>query len=155
MAGRVTGDWSSLPPMHACLFIGAAVLMAVGCGEPKPAVCPVSGSVTYRGKALPGGTVMFMREGGGRSVMGVIDSQGNYRLEAEPGSYRVELNDKPPITDVGESPDDEFVAPEMVGPPTPSQWRPILPHRFRRFGTSGLMATVSADGVNQIDFHLE
>jgi len=61
------------------LTISAALLL--GCsGAKRPAIAKVTGTVTYKGKAVEGAQVSFMAEGAPRAAIGKTDAQGKYQL---------------------------------------------------------------------------
>jgi hypothetical protein len=62
--------------------------LATGCSKPKGTI---SGKVTYQGKALPGGFVIFLPEKG-PAVNATIDSEGKYRADNVPvGTARISV----------------------------------------------------------------
>jgi len=72
------------------------LLLLAGCGGGGIAgLYPVTGTVTYQGKAVDGATVSFLNESEGRPATAITKSDGTYELftldssGALPGSYRV------------------------------------------------------------------
>jgi hypothetical protein len=66
---------------HVVVF--SVFLFAFGCGEESntPETAPVTGTVTYKGKPVIGGTVTFIPESGpGNPGIGYIDRDGTYSL---------------------------------------------------------------------------
>ena len=62
------------------VLVAVLCLLAAGCGGPsRPETVPVSGRVTYQGKPVPMGQIMFYPDQG-RPATGAIDADGNYRL---------------------------------------------------------------------------
>src|SRR5262249_4602748 len=51
----------------------------------------VSGQVTYKGKPVTGGEVMFVTEAG-FSSKGIIDKNGNYTISAPIGNVKISVN---------------------------------------------------------------
>jgi hypothetical protein len=90
---------SRLPAyVHVCLavIILCGVLSLAGCGSGGIAgVYPVTGTVTYQGKAVEGATVSFLNESEGRPATAITTAEGVYELftldssGALPGNYRV------------------------------------------------------------------
>lgn len=80
------------------LFLAA---LLTSCSRPEAALAPVSGQVFYRGRLLPGGTIVFTpnpdRGGHGPQAVAEIDPQGRYVLHtggkkgAVPGWHRVTI----------------------------------------------------------------
>lgn len=85
----------------------AAVLAAAGgCGpSAPPAPATVRGAVTFQGRPLAGGLVVFAPDrdkgNGGRPVAAAVEPDGSYALAADgsatvpPGWYRVTISDPP------------------------------------------------------------
>src|SRR5262245_16358306 len=73
---------------RACslLVIAAALLVqSWGCGgsdgkPPEGLTVPVKGQVTYKGKPLTGGSIMFEPVDGGREAHGTIQPDGTFSL---------------------------------------------------------------------------
>ena len=59
----------------------SATVIAVGCGERRPATYPVEGRLRFEdGRPVPFGTVEFRSAEAGITARGTIDSQGRFRL---------------------------------------------------------------------------
>ena len=115
----------------AALSLGAAALLATtaGCGAssaepPIGATVPVRGVVTYKGKPLTQGTVVFEPDAG-REAHGPIQPDGSFVLTtfrkddgALPGAHRVSVADVP---------------------------KNVLPLKFRNAASTGLEIEVSAE----------
>lgn len=114
------------------------VLFAAGCGQVEP-MGQVRGRVTYKGKPVPGGIVLFVPTSG-VAAGGGIDAEGNYRLlSRKPGDGALTGTHKVAIV-----------------PPTPDQMPagyPRFPEHYRDPETSGLTAEVGK-GNNICDFEL-
>lgn len=109
---------------------------------------PVVGKVTYRGKPVPTGTVMFTPEEG-PAATGNIAPDGTYRLTtyregdgAVIGRHKVTIT---ALQDMGN------VLPEQRSPTPP----PLVPVKYLSAETSGLTAEVKPNVTNTIDFHLK
>jgi hypothetical protein len=137
-----------------------AVLLG-GCGGPN--LARVTGKVTYNGKPVTGGKIMFYPESG-RMALGEIGSDGTYTLTtfkpgdgALVGSHRIAIES----TKVGpgnmETP--KTFEEEMKGVPPGGkilvagkvEW--LVPEKYSRVETSGLTRTVER-GENKIDLDL-
>jgi hypothetical protein len=80
--------------LRRSLFL-SAFLLAAGCGSKGT----VSGKVTYKDKAVPGGKVQFKTEKG-KSYLGTIKEDGSYTVEkvpAGPVTITVEPNEPPKL----------------------------------------------------------
>jgi hypothetical protein len=88
---------------RAVLVLAVAVA-AAGCGPGRPAVAPVDGVVTMKGKPLPGLRIQFMPDPNkgtkGPTSAGVTDEQGRFKLKcadkrdgAVVGWHKVVIND--------------------------------------------------------------
>ncbi|WP_406694387.1 hypothetical protein V5E97_25255 [Singulisphaera sp. Ch08] len=73
------------------------ILGIAGCQDDGPAIAPVTGTVTYRGKAVPNLTINFIPTNG-RPSWGMTDSSGYYYLHwdedhdgAEVGPHQVSV----------------------------------------------------------------
>jgi hypothetical protein len=126
----------------------AAVLLAqAGCGGGGPRTAVVRGKVTYQGKAVPNGTVMFVPKSG-PSATGEIQSDGSYTLTttrsgdgAVPGTHQVVIS---AVQNQGDRlPEDR------------SPWpAPIVPSKYSSVATTDLKAEVK-DQENEINFDLQ
>lgn len=79
---------------------GCCLLMALatGCTPDGPDIARVVGEVKMDGKPLPGATVVFIPQAGGRPAVAETDANGNYTLEFSggregtiPGVNKVEI----------------------------------------------------------------
>ncbi|MDX2036655.1 MAG: hypothetical protein SFX72_08380 [Isosphaeraceae bacterium] len=85
--------------------IGLAALLLSGCGSTDAvptSTLPVKGVVTFRGRPLTSGTIVFEPEGRGREAHGEIGPDGSYALStftkddgAVPGPHRVAIKGTP------------------------------------------------------------
>ena len=128
--------WRNLWP------VAAGWLAVAGCGPSSaPAPVPVRGLVTFQGRPLAGGTVVFApdldRGTSGRPVSATLGYAGDYSLadaqRLPPGWYRVALADAP------------------VAGRVPSGF----PAALRRPDRSGLTREVRPGGENVLDFNVE
>jgi hypothetical protein len=130
-------------------FCGAAsLLLAAGCGGGVKPV-PVRGDVTLDGKPLAEAGVLFSPKEQGAVAIGVTDAAGKFQLStpnydgALPGAYRVTVTKQ------------QILGEENYGRLGPKavhvKW--ITPEKYSRMETSGLQATVKAEG-NEFHFAL-
>ena len=61
------------------IFLAGGLLASCGCGPGRPATTRVSGRVTYQGKPVTEGRIVFQPEHG-RPAMGTLDADGRYTL---------------------------------------------------------------------------
>jgi hypothetical protein len=143
--------------MRTARKLGQSLVMVVllqlaGCTRGPAPLSPVSGKVTYKGLALPTGTIVFApdaaRGQSGPLAYGKIDSNGSYRLYtgdnagAAAGWYRITVTAMaPPTTPISTS--------------VPSLPQSLLPEKYRDPGLSKLACEIKASRVNEIDFNLE
>ena len=141
-AERVPSPRHPVTPSPRLLLL---LVAAGGCGEAaKPGPAGVSGAVTFAGRPLAGGVIVFApdRDRGtpGKPVSAALDADGRYRLTRDgvpavpPGWYRVAIADSP------RSWGDDAVR---------------LPPPLKRPDRSGLAREVRAGRENVFDFHVE
>lgn len=140
-----------------CALVCGFGLAGCGGGEVKPPpLFPVTGTVTYQGKAVPGATVVFLPTAKQKAKdpplfrpFGVADDEGNYSLmwsedhEGAPaGQYKVAISAVAPATDDEEG---------------DSQTKPAnaVPDKYGNPATSGFSATVEDGGENVFNFELK
>ena len=150
-----------------CLLLTGALLamLLTGCGG-GPRLGKVSGRVTFNGKPVPTGTIMFYPDAGPAAV-GAIGPDGTYTLTtikpgdgAVVGSHRVTIH----ATTVGpgslvdpKSFEEEIELAQRKDPkakvlvPGKVEW--IVPEKYSRPDTTDLTAQVRS-GTNSIDFPL-
>ncbi|MCS7305346.1 MAG: hypothetical protein NZ602_09605 [Thermoguttaceae bacterium] len=133
----------------------AAGVVLAGCGGSEFQLAPAKGKVTYKGKPLEFGTVIFIPEKGPAAI-GQIQSDGTFVLEtgtqsgrmrkgAVVGKHKVEIRCletqrpgyKPPA-------DQEMPA-----------GKSLIPTKYNQADTSGLTAEVTAKGPNEFTFDLK
>jgi hypothetical protein len=133
----------SVPRLVRCDISILLLAVLVGCGSKTS---PVNGRVKFKDgsdvSVLKGFTVSFEPEADRISGSGELDSDGKFTITtfsandgAIPGRHRVAISPPDPIPDA----------------PPP---KPVLPQKYRDFGTSGLTAEIKP-GVNNVEFELE
>ena len=136
------------------------ILLAVGCGGPsRPATAPVCGHVTYQGKPVPLGQIVFYPEKG-RPAMGAIggrqlsvDNLRDRRRRAVPGRYQVTIQ---AMRTIGGGARPKTLEEELHGVgrgfgQVVTEW--LVPEKFARQETTPLTAKVKL-GPNTINFDL-
>jgi hypothetical protein len=134
-------------PAHTSRWAAlAAALVLSGCGGGQPKTAVVRGTVTYKGKPVPNGTVSFI-PASGPAATGEIGPDGSYTLTtfrkgdgAVLGMHKVVIAAMQDMT--GRLPEDR-------NPLPPS----IVPDKYTSIGTTDLTAEVK-DGENTINFTL-
>jgi hypothetical protein len=131
-------------------FLLPLLVLAAGCGGSAGQFVPVAGKVTFRGKPLAAGTIVFApdpdRGTTAIPVCAEIQSDGMYRLKPSdapgiaPGWYRVTVAAV------------EIVPAQGTSPAVP---RSLLPDRYRDPELSGLICEVKPGRENSINFNLE
>lgn len=131
----------------ACLLLG---LSAVGCGG---GLAPVTGKVSYKGKALSGGSIQFLGSDGA-AYPAEIGSDGTYSVKVRTGEAKVLVtanNDAAMVEHVtrlshaGQS----GKGGSLGGPRNFS----LIPTRYGSWETSGLSRSIKS-GKNTLDFDL-
>jgi len=125
------------------------LLIVAGCAKKGGMeTAPVSGKVTYRGKALTTGTVMFI-PARGPAATGEIGKDGIYKLTTyRPDDGAIIGAHKVTITALQGM---EGVLPE-VRSGTPG---PLVPAKYLNDETSGLTAEVKPKTNNEVNFDLK
>jgi hypothetical protein len=122
--------------------LSVGCLAAAGCGQAdRPAPVAVRGAVTFQGRPLAGGVVVFAPDADrgtpGRPLSTAVGYHGEYQFadaqKVPPGWYRVALAD----------------APQANGGPSG------FPAALRRPDRSGLSREVRPGGENVLDFSVE
>lgn len=122
------------------LLAASLALPLAGCGDSGPALYPVKGTVTFNGKPLNTGSVMFVPQSKGPAAYGPIAEDGTYNLTTDdkdgalPGKHRVMIN---AVKDNGVSAAHSYLIPAKFGS-----------------DASGLDAEVTEQDENTIDFAL-
>ena len=132
-------------PRAFCIVVVAALLGAVGCNQSsRPPLAPVRGTVTYDGKAVQHGRIVFSppdrRPAYGRIVDGkIVEVSSHVPDDGAPvGRYSVGITSYDPPED-------------MYSKPGPS----LLPALYANPETSGLVVDIKAGRLNTLDLRLE
>lgn len=122
-----------------------------GCRRGPAPIIAVTGKVTFKGSAVPGGIIVFCpdrsRGHGGPIAAGIIENDGSYVLKTEdkpgaaPGWYRVTLVSH-----------DSSIQPASGRYAIPGS---LLPEKYRDPELSQLACEVQPDRPNRIDFNLD
>jgi hypothetical protein len=147
-------------------FTLLSCLVITGCGPSRPETAPVSGLVTYAGKPVPVGQIVFRPENG-RPAIAAINANGRYTLTtfksgdgALLGKHVVTItatrahDGPPPPKDSQDPPSPKSLLEEVRvggGGRRAVEW--IVPATYSRSETTPLNAEV-ARGQNTINFNL-
>ncbi len=152
-----------------CAAFAVAMMVLAGCGgagtSDRPDTVEVTGTVTYNDVPVAGATVTFKPQSSdGRGATGRTDDSGRYQMTTFepndgviPGEYHVTvtkaIGPETPQGDVEIDLDDtgDDLSQPAAGS---SETEVFLPQRYAEAETSGLDATVTADGENVFDFAL-
>jgi hypothetical protein len=153
---NTSGPGAAPPAWWRCFPFGLLVLamVAAGCGGQRASyqTAEVTGKVTYKGKALPGGMVNFVADKGGVASNGVIDENGNYKISAPIGDVHISVDNrmlekKGPGGPVLRRPDSD-------APTVPKGTYVQIPEKYAATDFSGLTYKVVA-GTQTHDIPLE
>jgi hypothetical protein len=137
----------------------AASLLGCRGAEDLPPLAPVHGRVTFQGKPLPAGWVIFrpdVRQGNAaqHEARGLIDAEGNYQLSTPvgtslrvgvvPGQYRVAVADPKEL---------DKTAPRKHGKkPEPKS---LIPLKYSNPDSSGIVVQVTEGASGDYDIELD
>jgi len=162
------GQTSDMAARLRILIVATLLACGGGCsgGGKHPATAPVSGTVTYQGKAVEGATVSFSLVGGGGVSTAITDAAGKYVLRtfgeadgAVPGDYKVTITKiKAQGRSPGKTPDqisEEYAALQARGEPIPEPViQYLVPEKYSTAQSTPEQRTVKAGEPNVIDFQL-
>lgn len=132
----------------AAVVVGALLLGLAGCG---PGRATVAGKVTYRGKPLATGSVVFVG-GDRRPITAEIGTDGTYTAQGVlEGPNHVAVVSYDPATLV---PTDKAGRPKEPPDVDPKLWFPI-PDKYSEADTSGLVYTVARHNTNPFNIDLD
>ena len=154
----------------------ALFIFLSGCGDDGPATYPVSGKVTLDGTAVEGAVITFVPAGSGAATAATSKADGTFTAKAQAGNYKLKVSKFDPL-DGGHSPyGDGGGAPEPAKKMTQEEQiaameagygeadatpqgkeqkaKNNLPDKYNDIGTSGLTATVTSGGTNEVTLAL-
>ena len=130
-----------------CFLALLVMFLISGCGSKFPVTARVNGTVSYGGKPVGNGTILFTPEAKGNAATGEIRADGSFQLTtfqrndgAVVGTYKVSMFVNPP----GEpgNPGQEFAG-----------GKPPIPVKYNSPTTSDLKVTINS-GENKLDLKL-
>lgn len=126
---------------QGCKELWASVLIAMaslaGCGGDGGAT--IDGKVTYQGQPVTSGLINFSAPGK-RPIGAPLQPDGSYQLVLSPGEYQVRVDSPAPLP-----------AGWKEGDPLPSDKDRPVPAKYANFDSSGLTATIEANGDESVD----
>jgi len=136
-----------------CLSVLALILSGCGGNRNRPRTAKVTGVVTYDGKPIPSGSLLFVPVGGGSPAQGNIATDGTYTLGTFTESDGAILGDFKVMITAWSQPRGGPGLPEdaIRGDAGPIS---LIPEIYGDLEKSGLTATVK-DEKNTINFDLE
>jgi hypothetical protein len=136
-----------VPMARWTALAATVVLLLSGCSSGRPKTAIVRGTITYKGKPVPNGTVSFIPTSG-PAATGEIGPDGSYTLTTfRPGDGAILGTHKVVIAAMQ---DMAGRLPEDRNPLPP----PIVPDKYTSIGTTDLKADVE-DKENIINFDLK
>lgn len=133
-----------MPRLVAVITILVGAAMAAGCGRSGPALVPVSGSVTFDGRAVESGEIVFRAADEAVASSAGTIRDGRYETRTPVGRKRVEI-----IATRRAAPKAEKPGGSGESPPAEM----YVPDRYN--SKSELTAEVTVAGPNQFDFDLQ
>ncbi|MEQ9406171.1 MAG: hypothetical protein RIK87_00535 [Fuerstiella sp.] len=153
---------------HSILITALIATGIAGCGSgaaPPEPTYPVSGVVTFKGQPVVGADITFFNAEKKRSAFGRSNNNGEYKLTTfssndgavDGKSAVIIMKYAPPPADIVQPDvDSEDYQPPGIGQDTmPAKPKSDIPERYADQATSGLIAVVSAETENVINFDLE
>lgn len=128
-----------------------ACVLATGC-NPGPEMAPVTGTVSFRGKPLAYGTVMFQHSSGGQPAVGEIQADGSFTMMTPGQGEGVRVGSQ--LVRVTSYEGNDPAKAKTLGSGEPVLGRSLIPLKYSSFGSSGLTVEVKPGGEPQ-SFDLE
>lgn len=138
--------------VRTSLLATGLLLLSLGCGETAPTLVDVSGKVTYKGKPVPCGMVVFLASDGKSRGVGPIGTNGQYSLKSPMGNMKVAVVTRPADPNSVNDPDRPAVRDVVI--PAGVDVRTLPPEKYQSFNKSGLTAEVKSSSQT-IDFPLD
>lgn len=142
----------SIVRFTSCIALVTALLTGCGGGSKHPRTAAVSGKVTFDGKPLETGSLLFVPVGGGPSAQGQINADGTYSLGTFTETDGAVLGQFKVMITAYSIPAGAAVLPENEGRGNEGI-KSLIPEIYSDLEKSGLTATVT-ETANTIDFDL-
>ena len=152
------------------LFLAAVTgMMAVGCGSQdrtgSDPVYPVNGVITLGGRPLVQADVTFYNAEKNRSAFGRTNDKGEFKLttfslndgavEGQHVVTVVKIEAAPETAPAAATESEAYVPPALGESTEPKPPKSEVPDKYADKATSGLTATVKAEGLNEIKLDLQ
>jgi hypothetical protein len=146
-----------MPVTRRSIFI--AVVFLVGCGKgpsdvgmPKQPTVPVSGILTYRGKAVGNASVTLFSLDGKIASRGRTDAAGIFNLSTyadkdgtPPGKYKV----------VAAVSGTKEIEPGVLAPEPEGGFKSVIPAKYANAATTDVIVDVKEQGKNELAIDLK
>jgi hypothetical protein len=149
--------------MRLFLSLTLTVSVLAGCGGGGPApnrepVYPISGVVTYKGKAVASADVTFVCTEKDRSAFGRTDAEGRFKLStfssndgAVAGKHVImvtKVEPQAPTTPVADISTNDYQPPKLGASTDPVKPKNQIPAKYADAKSSDVFVVVNADGAN-------
>jgi hypothetical protein len=128
-----------------------AVSLLLGCGS-SPELAPAGGKVSYKGKPLAFGTVVFQHELGGQPSQADIQPDGSFVMGTFEAGDGARIGPNRVAIYCYESQDPARAAARKAGEQTLG--RLLIPQRYAMFNTSGITVEVKPEANEPFVFEL-
>jgi hypothetical protein len=130
--------------VRLCWFLMFLVVMGCGDGRVRLPTAAVSGTVTYQGKPLAGGRILFQHPSGQAAAVDIA-ADGSFKLLAFQGRNQVSVccyqcDDAPGV---------------ILGVPPNKPVKSLIPARYTEAANSGLTLDVKPGEDNEAEFTLK
>lgn len=142
------------------IVLSGILVLAAGCGQKaveQPQTIPVTGTVTYRGKAVEGAVVSLLTEQVSHAATGTTDASGKFTLStfspndgAVPGSHRATIIKLDPALQQQAGEDANAYTSRVLGK---DPGRSLLPAKYASVRTT--VITPQVKGPGPVDLQLE
>ena len=126
---------------------------AIGCRKGGPELAPVTGKVTYQGKPLPFGAVVFLPESG-RTSTGIIQPDGTFQMVTSGRGNGAAVGKNKVRFACDASHDPSKKAPGGAGLVI-SLGNPLIPQKYMSCETSGFEVVVQSGFNDPVVFELK
>ncbi len=143
-----------------CIAFGVIVWSLSGCGASsgRQETAPVAGTVTFKGEAVPSGSLLFVPVIPGPSAQATLKPDGTFSVGTYevsdgmiPGEYLVAFQGTMTPEDASSAPILPEDVPLRPKKPSPNE---VIPEKYGNQKTSGLTAKILPRQKNQLTFEL-
>jgi hypothetical protein len=123
--------------VRSVVSIGLVAALFLGCGSEGPPAVPVAGTITYKGKPIEMGTIMFFPKDGKHDKVAAGEiKDGKFTLStyqegdgAPAGVYRVTIQSTKEVTTPGGDTNLESLLPPRFGDPDRAPFEATIPRK--------------------------